>query len=289
MLTSTNRRIFSLLAACLLLTVLVFAAQAEPVTARALPADVQRAGEDTFVYLPVIANCKSIISGRVTFDGAAAPGIMLTLELTDGDNWTVVQQTKTAADGSYQFSCMAEPTAGFYYEVWYENGSVAGSQNVKTDQHLTFWVSKPIQSLNGNIAGVNFDIADVELLGPFGTVQLPATFTWTKRSITADKYRFYLFEPNGILEYTSNSLGYVNSYKLNSLPSGFTYSSSTPYGWSVVVDDGSGGMGIPYWYIQITLKSSTTQSNSLESQPLNLEQVDRASLNELRREMLPLR
>lgn len=284
MLTSTNRRIFSLLAAYLLLTVLVFAAQAEPVTARALPApEMQDPGDGGFsVYLPLISHQPdNKISGRVTYQGNPAKGIVLTLEAVNDAESMTLQQTTTATDGTYLFTGLnAAPPSGYHYEVWYDNG-LNGNEDL--DKYLYYWTSEPIQSIpNKIVTGVNFDIADVVLNASASPTKLPVTFTWNKRSMTSDQYYFDLFQIGSELEFISSNLKYTNSYELKQLPTGFSY--GTQYCWSVIVTNAAGGFGVPYYCYYVTFQSGSS-SSSLGDQPQQLEQAN----PEPHREILPLR
>ncbi|HZW04125.1 MAG TPA: carboxypeptidase-like regulatory domain-containing protein [Anaerolineaceae bacterium] len=252
MLTSMNRRIFSLLAACLLLTVLVFAAQPALVTAHGLPSGEQQVGgEGTFVYLPLISNVPpNTISGQVILNGVGASGYVLTLELYDGFNFQkVVQKVTTDENGWYQFANVPSLQAGKHYEVWYENSD----NGVLLDPCcLWFWESQPIE--NNTAVNINFDITNVELAHIQGNLPIPTTFTWSPRPTGPENYQFLLFPMNLDPLYASEMLFY-NSYKLLSLPDGFNWGAS--YHWAVGVYNDQGGFGISR-YNDIYFASSGT-------------------------------
>ena len=101
----------------------------------------------------------------------------------------------------------------------------------------------------------NFDIADIPLVSPSSgaTVGLPQTFQWTRRTASpTDSYELNLYDYVDFNPWwwTAPPLGYVNSYTLNSLPTGFT--SGTTYAWYVAAYSPDGGYGESYYSYQVT-------------------------------------
>jgi hypothetical protein len=51
------------------------------------------------------------------------------------------------------------------------------------------------------------------------TLPLPITFTWQRRAVATDTYRFYLWDPNSGQSWRSpNDLGYVGAETVTELP-----------------------------------------------------------------------
>jgi hypothetical protein len=113
-------------------------------------------------------------------------------------------------------------------------------------------MTREVTSLTGsssvNIG--NFDIANIELLLPIpgDVVPLPFTFQWSARLASLfDSYEFNLFDPTdgNPYFYTVPPLGYVNSYTLRDLPSGFEY--GVEFAWDIWAYSPDGGTGVSYW------------------------------------------
>lgn len=194
------------------------------------------------------------IYGAVTYKGNPQQGVHLILRFYDGSNWsTWGDPVVTDADGNYLFTGMPTLASGQKYYVRYDNGK-NGNPNVS--EYLYSWSSFLIDSfVSGSyVHGGNFDIADVVLVSPaFGdSVTLPQAFTWTLRSATTDdSYTFNLIDYNdGDPWYETSLLGYVDSYNLTSLPSGFNF--DTEYGWYIRANSPDGGFGYSYNYWKIT-------------------------------------
>jgi hypothetical protein len=118
-----------------------------------------------------------------------------------------------------------------------------------TPGRLLGWQTWWIRHYSGcDLHAGDFDIADIALVSPGdgATVSLPRTFYWTPRPATpSDDYEFDLYDPTDgdPWWWTDPTLGYVGSYTLSSLPSGF--SPWTEYAWEVWVY-GPDGYGISY-------------------------------------------
>jgi hypothetical protein len=181
--------------------------------------------------------------------------VSLALRFYNGSSWSTYTTTTTGADGSYSFTGVPSLGSGQRYYVRYQNpgGTYTG--------RLWFWGTRRLDSYTAgtNVAIGDFDIADIPMVSPAhgATVTLPYTFQWTRRSATpSDSYEFDLFDPSDGSPYwwTDPTLGYVGSYTLNSLPSGF--SPSTQYGWDVWVYSPDGGSGESYYYRTVTFSNA---------------------------------
>ena len=92
-------------------------------------------------------------------------------------------------------------------------------------------------------------------------VSLPETFYWQPRWSTSDSYEFDLFDyEDGDPYWISGHLGYVGSYKLDSLPTGF--SPGVTYGWEVWVY-GEQGFGVSYYYRYVKFNNSGLSQSPL--------------------------
>jgi C1A family cysteine protease len=212
---------------------------------------------DDYAYIPLASsdcstayvslamqNCRlgHTIHGRVTQNGTAASGVPVQLRLYDGFSSSTIATVNTRSDGTYRFRDVPNLLQDQAYFVCYVN--TAG-----TPGRLWAWYTGWIRHYTGcNLHAGDFDIADIELVSPAdgATVSLPRTFYWSPRPATpSDDYELDLYDPVDYdpLWYTYPTLGYVGSYTLNSLPSGF--SPWTEYSWEIWVY-GPGGVGISY-------------------------------------------
>ena len=208
--------------------------------------------------------CSNGIYGVVTYNAAAAPGITLDLRFDDGAAWSTAATTSTNGDGGYCFSGVPSLGAGQVYYVRY-------GPNADDDRYLSHWFGPDITSYTAasRVAGGDFDIADVELLSPDpgATVTLPETFTWRRRELAGDTYRWRLFVPFGTDAWWSNDLGDVGSFTLNGLPQGAVY--GREYGWHVLVFHGPDSYGSSYYAFGVTFSASAGAAGPppLERQP----------------------
>jgi hypothetical protein len=207
------------------------------------------------LYLPLINACPAGIYGHVTTSGSAASGVLLELRWYDGFSYSTISTIATLSDGSYRFAGVPSLAPGQRYYVRYMNGV--------DNTRLSFWGTRVLTSYTtGNCVGIgDFDLANIPLVSPANaaTVSPPQTFSWTPRSATpADSYEFDLFNPSNPPTYTpawwTSPLGYVSSYSLNSLLSGFNV--GTPYGWFMAVYSPDGGYGESFYYRQITFSNA---------------------------------
>jgi hypothetical protein len=186
-------------------------------------------------YLPLLnLNAGGRLYGQVTQNGVKTPGVPLTLcrlnSPTD-TNCTKMGSTTTLPDGTYAFTNMPSLQTGQSYVAYYQNTSVASGR-------LWYWQTRSLMTytLGSQVQLGNFDISDIKLISPSSpvTVTLPVAFTWQVRSASpSDSYEFDLYERNTLSPYfyTQPPLGYVGSYQLKSLPTGF--SANTRYVWEI--------------------------------------------------------
>ena len=110
----------------------------------------------------------------------------------------------------------------------------------------------------------NFDVSDVVLAAPGSgvTVTLPHTFSWNRRGTASDDYEFNLADMGDHDPEWWTSVGYVDSYTLAGLPSGFT--PGTKYVWWVNVY-GPHGFGAPYYghYVTFTKAGVALQGQAV--------------------------
>ena len=157
------------------------------------------------------------IYGTVTYNGIAAASISLDLSFYDGSSWSTASTRTTGADGRYNFTGMPALGAGQGYYVRYTNPGnslyVAGGGAPTITSY----------SAGSSVPGGNFDIANVSLLTPNDGVSLPlpVTFTWQKRTVPGDTYKWMIFDPSNPADrWGTSDLGNVGSFTLTSLGSG---------------------------------------------------------------------
>jgi hypothetical protein len=187
------------------------------------------------------------IYGRVTYKGNSASGIQLTLWLWNGAAWSSIAQTNAGADGSYLFGSVPSLEASQVYEVVYANNT--------DSRYLSNWYGPQVAAYQSGarIRGGDFDIANVTLLAPShgSSVRLPATFTWQRRGLSGDAYRWHLFDPNDSSWWRrTTDLGDVGSFSVTALPPGASYNKQ--YGWAVFVYSGTEGYGTSRYYHSVT-------------------------------------
>ncbi len=185
------------------------------------------------------------IYGQVTYQGDPISDIGVDLYrcFNMGNYWacpsTYAQYTTTLMDGSYQFPAAFSIGVGQKYHVsWYN-----GYHNSVNPNYLHVWWGPDIVTYTAGqiVPGGNFDIANTFLLSPTDavTVGLPIVFSWTQRTATpSDNYRVALLRITDGAYWESPSLGYVGSFTLTSLPSGFT--TGATYQWMLKVDNADG-------------------------------------------------
>lgn len=209
------------------------------------------------LYLPLVAKGEPApppqpsISGTVTYNGNPISNVTLALRFFDGSNWSTEAVTTTNANGVYRFIITRTLTSGQRYYIRYSNQS--------DNKYLSYWYTHVItESPTTEVRFEDFDIANIVLNHPLSphTGPLPITFQWTRRDATpSDNYFLDLFDPADYNPRIDRRLqGYVSSYTLNSLPTGFQ--TGVQYGWSVGVQNPDGGTGYSFYYRAITFTST---------------------------------
>ncbi|HUW12396.1 MAG TPA: S8 family serine peptidase, partial [Anaerolineae bacterium] len=187
------------------------------------------------------------IYGRMTYNGASVSGVELRLRFWDGSSWSTASSVSTRSDGGYRFAEVPSLQANQSYYVRY-------GPNSDDDRYLYDWYTATIRDYQAGtrLHGGSFDIANVEMISPASgsTVALPATFTWRRRDLARDTYRFRLFDPNSDEKWRSQDLGDVSSLLLEDLPPGAVY--GREYGWDVWVCRGEDSCGSSYYYRRVT-------------------------------------
>jgi hypothetical protein len=228
----------------------------------------------TSYYMPEALNAAAFpgITGQVLYNGVPVGGIQVTLRKHDAslNTWNDAAFYTTHSDGRFFFKEMPALDSGDIYYVYYKNESL-------TTGRLWFWATRYITSyVYGSAVNLGtFDIADVRLDSPFnGTVDaLPTTFAWTRRAaVPSDSYAFHLYDyTDSIPEFISASLGYTNSYTLNTLPTSFY--PNTTYHWDLYVIPPGGGLFTLGWGWSLGLRQITFTTSALttnDAQPFLL-------------------
>jgi hypothetical protein len=191
------------------------------------------------------------IEGRVTYDGAAAPGITLALRFHDGTSWSTAATATTDRDGYYCFAGASSLGAGQIYYVRF-------GPNISDDRYLWDWQGSQITTYVSGTqqAGGDFDIANVSLLSPHSgaMVTLAATFSWGRRELAGDNYRWGFYDPDGSGSWWTGELGDTDSFQLESLPEGPSY--GRQYLWHVYVCHGPDGCGSSFYARAVTFSAS---------------------------------
>ena len=115
------------------------------------------------------------------------------------------------------------------------------------------------------MSGGDFDIANVTLVSPAhgSSRPFPITFTWQRRGLAGDTYRWMLFDPaNPAVWWLTSDLGDTGSITVTGLPPGAKH--GYVYGWRVRVYRGSDSYGTPFYAHQITFVSTTGQSTGTQ-------------------------
>ncbi len=213
------------------------------------------------VYLPLVVQdffAGAGLYGKVTLNGAPISGVGVDLRFYNGAAWSTYASTTTDALGLYSFTGAPGLGAGQIYYVRYLNPAAVNAY----DHRLGVWGTRSLTSATYT-AGANvmlgvFDIADVEMASPTpgATVALPATFRWTVRaSSPTDSYKFNVQDKtNPSPAWATDSLGYVGSYSLNALPSGFA--AGTQYAWTVGITHSDGSYGAAFWMYYVTFSNA---------------------------------
>jgi TolB protein len=223
------------------------------------------------VYLPLVvkslqASNSGGISGKVTFQGAAAANLGLDLRWWDGATWTTRSSTTTRADGSYQFNSAPPLSAGQAYYVRYLNSPSAPNPG---SGYLYAWYGGKIGSYTAgsSVPGRDFDVKDIGLVSPNSgaSVTLPAQFCWEARGVAGDNYRLAFYNPETDTAGYTSLLGSATCTTISGLPQG--WNAGVQYEWWVNVYQGSNpdlnanNYGTCYSYHLVTIHFTAGQKN----------------------------
>jgi hypothetical protein len=194
------------------------------------------------------------IYGRVTYKGAAAPGIELQLRFYDGSNNSTAATTTTDSEGRYRFTGAASLGSGQEYWVRFLSPD--------NPSYLSWWQTASITAYTSGstMPGGDFDIANVSLLSPpdDAATALPVTFTWQQRGIPGDTYRLAFFDLDTDKYWYTEDLGNVGTSTATGLWEDAVYGKE--YGWVVWVFNGPDSFGESYYYRAITFLASVAGS-----------------------------
>jgi hypothetical protein len=194
------------------------------------------------------------INGRVTYKGAAAPGIELQLRFYDGSETTTAATTITDTEGRYRFTGAASLGSGQEYWVRFLSPD--------NPAYVSRWQTASITAYTSGstMPGGDFDIANVLLLSPpNGAAQaLPVTITWQQRGIPGDTYGLVFFDLATADYWYTADLGNVGSFTATSLWPEAVFGKQ--YGWVVWVFNGPDSFGESYYYRTITFLASVAGS-----------------------------
>jgi serine protease len=200
------------------------------------------------------------IYGRITYNNGPGAGIKLTLQKYNDSNETTVATTYADKNGRYSFKNAPTLPSGYKYYVRF-------GPNGDNNHYVYVWFGPDIASYhNGeSVHGGDFDIADVKMSSPpsGATRSLPATFTWTKRVVTTDTYRWILFDVDTEDSWRTKDLGYAASVTITGLPD--SVQRGKAYGWFPRPYHGSDSYGFPYYYRMITFSASANAVQDVET------------------------
>ncbi len=177
------------------------------------------------------------VYGQMVANGAAAPGVSVSLRRYKGIGDVGVLTTTTSVTGFYQFANPPLPPTGWTYYV-------AFGPNTSNSTYVHSWASQDITPYTSTFtAPVNvgtINLADVPLLSPApdATVSFPVTFRWTPRTTTTDNYYVYLREP-GAAESLGPGypVGYADSVTINDASFFTELQPGHRYEWFIVIND----------------------------------------------------
>jgi len=193
------------------------------------------------LYLPLIVKPSRGIFGRVTLNGAPAPGLPIDLILNDGHSYVNIETRTTDASGTVSFQNVPDLPTDLAYTVRFLNAS-------NTPGLVDVWYTNNIHTYTqgSELEFGTFDIANVQLNAPSNkaTISLPYRFKWQPRPTSPGD--LYVLEISGLPNYTpfwrTTSLGYVDSYLLKNLPHEFV--SGMDCEWLIGIIDPASGSGV---------------------------------------------
>jgi len=191
------------------------------------------------------------IFGRVTYKGAPAAGIALTLRAMSSVSGRHVSATTTGTDGRYLFTDVPTlPAEEIYY--------VRFGPNDSDPQYMGMWWGPDILSYAGgaSMAGGDFDIANVDLLAPASgaTVSFPVAFAWRRRGVAGDSYQLCLDDPGSTDAWATSLLGDVDSFTLTGLATGMV--TGHAYEWYVMVYATRDSFGYSFYARRVTFQGA---------------------------------
>lgn len=211
--------------------------------------DVVGAPATYWAYLPIGRRQGSVASsgasGRVTEAGAPVAGTAVYLDHYTNGAWVRYDTATTDSNGNYTFAQLPTLASGEVLSVWWAN-------TTNNSNRLWNWFCDDIYPGDKGPFTCNFDLQNIVLSSPTSgsSVALPTTFSWVPRATTSDSYVFVVADVN---DYdpaaTSAYLGYVDSFTVTGLPSGFV--AGVSYGWWVRAY-GPNGYGSSYYYRPVT-------------------------------------
>jgi hypothetical protein len=143
----------------------------------------------------------------------------------------IVPTTATDENGDYRVELPFLATGQGLQLYWINTA--------ENDSWLSSYICNAILENPVDDVNCSFDIENINLAATTPYITLPYTFSWTKRSTPSDSYFFRLYRLNfGSPNFTSDSLGYTDSYLLDGLPDGFQ--TNTPYAWYIKLCNTSG-------------------------------------------------
>lgn len=233
------------------------------------------------VFLPLLMKSIPSIYGWVTEYGCGVAGISLELRYYNGTAWATRATTTTAEDGKYSFAGAPSLKPGERYYVRYYNPT--------NPNRLWTWGTPILLSYQAgkNVLLSVFDITDLYLNSPAdgAGIYLPYTFQWWARLVTPDdSYDFNLVEYYGEDYWYTQPLGYVSSYKLNTLPNGFN--AGEPQFWYVGINSPDGGYGESYDAYLVFFHNTGNNSLTIQALPEHdrlerLDQIEERRLKEV--------
>ena len=215
-------------------------------------AEIEQPAADTTIYLPVVMNNFYTYSGIITNNGVPVPNHEVDLRFFDGSVWSTYDTQVTNPSGAFYFTNLPTLTIGqTYYARWFNN--------LDDPNHLGAYYCDTIDAdnIDSGLLTCDFNIHNVFHVSPAidATVRLPNTFEWTLRSTTSDSYELDIADTDDDDPWwwTDPPLGYTNTYRLTSLPTGFQ--TNLEYAWFMGVY-GINGMGFSYYYRSITFQNT---------------------------------
>lgn len=167
------------------------------------------------------------IYGQVTNNGLPDSGVPVGLYYYDSSEWYVYDWTFSDADGTYVFSRLPSLQSGEAYAPFFFN-----FDDPDKPDRLWWFACYAMSEYDANKAvhGCDIETADVSMGRPYIEPEfLPTTFEWTSREVAYDEgYELKVYDFEAGQEFATGDLGYVGTYTMTALPSGFE---SEGYWW----------------------------------------------------------